>query len=236
MWSIWTVHAPAIRFLQLKINGITSIDKSLVVVDGTKHTPNSSMRVVLIEISEQHEKLVLVKLVRPLTHRTSDMYTQFYMVLEWILYLYSRVEVKDRSSLLQTIAKWRLRKIRPNDTTSWQLCQLLSSFPDSLTIGEVTNKITASCALYKHLSTKRYFIQTLFSENTSLFTWNHKSTNFTIGGLLANLHWSPLTLYLFFQDQALRSSVLETFNLLISKESSVGIVCGEEIVLQFSFP
>ena len=46
-----------------------------------KHTLDSSMRVVLIEISEQHEKLVLVKLVRSLTHRTSDMYTQFYTVL-----------------------------------------------------------------------------------------------------------------------------------------------------------
>ena len=43
-----------------------------------KRTPDSSIRVVLIEISERHEKLVLVKLVRPLTHRTSNMYTQFY--------------------------------------------------------------------------------------------------------------------------------------------------------------
>ena len=82
-----------------------------------KRTPDSSMRVILIEISERHEKLVLVKLVHPVTHRTSDMYTQFYTILEWILYLYSRVEVKDRSSLLGTIAKQRLRKIRPNNTT-----------------------------------------------------------------------------------------------------------------------
>jgi len=45
--------------------------------DGTrKRTPDSSIRVVLIEISKRHEKFVLVKLIRPSIHRTSNMYTQ----------------------------------------------------------------------------------------------------------------------------------------------------------------
>ena len=49
--------------------------------------------------------------------------------------------------------------------------------------------------LQKHWSTKKVDIQTL-----SLHLKNHKNTNFAIGGFLAGLHRSPLTLLFIFQD------------------------------------
>ena len=44
----------------------------------------------------------------------------------------------------------------------------------------------------------------------SFLTENSKFTNFTIGGLLAGPHWSPLTQCSCLQDIAQRSSSLET--------------------------
>ena len=59
-------------------------------------------------------------------------------------------------------------------------------------------------------------------ENNTFFLLGvFTSTDFTIGGPLAGLHQSPLILYLFFQDPALRSPTPEIFSLLISQGSSI---------------
>ena len=174
--------------------------------------------------SKRHEKLVLVKLVHPSIHRTSNMYTQCCQ--------FQNCKRKIEVHYYDPFAKRRLKKIGPNNHGSY--VSYFQSFPDSLTIGEVT-KITAPCALYKYLSTKRW--------HSNIFLW--EIISFLLGiinplTLSSKDFWpvptGPLWLSICFQDQALRSSVPETFNLLISKEPSVGAVYGRRLFCSFPFP
>ena len=81
----------------------------------------------------------------------------------------------------------------PTYVTSIAVMEVTPNSTDYSTVGTVTKQITIPHVLYKDSSMKGKAFRHFYLRKYSFFTENKKFTNFTIGGLLAGPHRSPLT-------------------------------------------
>ena len=80
----------------------------------------------------------------------------------------------------------------PSEVTSIAVMEVTPNSPDSSTLGMVIKQITVPHILYKDSSMKGKAFRHFYLRKYSFLTENSKFTNFTIGGLLAGPHRSPL--------------------------------------------
>ena len=125
---------------------------------------------------------------------------------------------------------------RPTEVTSIAVMEVTPNSPDSSTLGTVIKQITVPHILYKDSSMKGKAFRHFYLRKYSFLTENFKFTNFTIGGLLAGPHRSPLIQCSYFQDPTERSSVLETYQPTDIQGTISWRRLWEEIVLQFTSP
>ena len=81
---------------------------------------------------------------------------------------------------------------RPTEVTSIAVMEVTPNSPDSSTLGTIIKQITVPHILYKDSSMKGKAFRHFYLRKYSFLTENSKFTNFTIGGLLAGPHRSPL--------------------------------------------